>query len=248
MKNSKIVAAMTAAALTVSMMAMPAFADKTFTSDVEGVVADGNKITYSFTDNGYDPTKVETITFTFEVDDSESFNGGIMLQSNLNEWDQRDGEWDWGKSDKPIVAEGSNGVYTLTFDLTDYYANLGGDIEWAQVVVQTWWGNDINVTAVDVKTAASEEPVDEDPTDGETTDGETTDGETTAEDDYTTGDLDGNGKIDINDIVKLAAHIKGKRILSGAALKAADVNGDGKININDLVKVAAHVKGKRLLY
>ncbi|MBP5267791.1 MAG: dockerin type I repeat-containing protein, partial [Ruminococcus sp.] len=62
------------------------------------------------------------------------------------------------------------------------------------------------------------------------------------------GDLDGNGVINVNDIVKLAAHIKGKRMLSAAAIKAADVNGDGKLDINDLVKIAAHVKGKRLLY
>jgi hypothetical protein len=59
------------------------------------------------------------------------------------------------------------------------------------------------------------------------------------------GDLNGDNKININDLTKLAAHIKGKRLLPDPYI--ADFNNDGKINVSDLTKLAAHIKGKRLL-
>ncbi|SFC59959.1 dockerin type I repeat-containing protein [Ruminococcus albus] len=61
------------------------------------------------------------------------------------------------------------------------------------------------------------------------------------------GDVNGDSKINITDITLVAAHVKGKRILSAEKQKAADVNKDGKINITDITKIAAHVKGKKLL-
>ena len=63
----------------------------------------------------------------------------------------------------------------------------------------------------------------------------------------TTGDVNYDGEINISDITLIAAHIKGKRILSDDARKRADVNGDGCINVTDIIKIAAHIKGKRLL-
>ena len=59
------------------------------------------------------------------------------------------------------------------------------------------------------------------------------------------GDVNGDGKINVADIVKVAAHVKGIRKLDDLA--AADVNGDGKINVTDISKIAAHVKGLRKL-
>ncbi|WP_296794636.1 dockerin type I domain-containing protein [Ruminococcus sp.] len=60
------------------------------------------------------------------------------------------------------------------------------------------------------------------------------------------GDINNDGKVNVTDILKIAAHIKGKRILPDP--KIADLNGDGKVNITDITKLAAHIKGKRLLY
>jgi hypothetical protein len=81
------------------------------------------------------------------------------------------------------------------------------------------------------------------------------DGDTTGEQDGTTsndesksydiGDVNGNGKIDINDVVKTAAHIKARKLLSEKGMKAADINADGKINITDLTLLAAYIKGKK---
>ena len=61
------------------------------------------------------------------------------------------------------------------------------------------------------------------------------------------GDIDGDGAVIVKDISKLAAHIKGKKELTGDELVRADVNGDGEVNVKDLSLVAAHVKGIRAL-
>lgn len=61
------------------------------------------------------------------------------------------------------------------------------------------------------------------------------------------GDCDRNGIINVNDIIVLAAHVRGVRILKGRSIVAADVNGSNNINVADITAVAAHVKGKRLI-
>lgn len=65
--------------------------------------------------------------------------------------------------------------------------------------------------------------------------------------DYTLGDVNGDGKINISDITKISAHIKGKRLLTDIQFKRADVNLDGVVNITDITKISAHIKGKKLL-
>ncbi|WP_024858143.1 dockerin type I domain-containing protein [Ruminococcus albus] len=61
------------------------------------------------------------------------------------------------------------------------------------------------------------------------------------------GDVNFDGKINTTDIVKVAAHVKGKKLLDKTAARAADVNGDSIINVTDIIMIAAHVKGKKLL-
>ncbi|SEK78303.1 dockerin type I domain-containing protein, partial [Ruminococcus albus] len=61
------------------------------------------------------------------------------------------------------------------------------------------------------------------------------------------GDVTGDGVINLTDLTKVAAHVKGRKLLSGDQLKAADVNGDGKVNITDISLMAAHIKGKKLI-
>ncbi len=62
---------------------------------------------------------------------------------------------------------------------------------------------------------------------------------------YAAGDINGDGKINITDVVKAAAHIKTAKSLNEKGLKAADANADGKVNITDLGLLAGQVKGKR---
>ena len=58
------------------------------------------------------------------------------------------------------------------------------------------------------------------------------------------GDFDGNGRVTINDVVKLQSHLLNKSPLTGASLAAADLNKDLKVSITDLVKCARVVAGK----
>lgn len=61
------------------------------------------------------------------------------------------------------------------------------------------------------------------------------------------GDVNGDGELTVTDVTKVAAHIKGKKLLSDDEKLRADVNGDGIINITDISKIAAHIKGEKLL-
>lgn len=57
------------------------------------------------------------------------------------------------------------------------------------------------------------------------------------------GDVDGSGKIDIEDAVSVINHINGVKALSGSSLTAADVNGSGNVDIEDAVAIINHVNG-----
>ena len=54
-----------------------------------------------------------------------------------------------------------------------------------------------------------------------------------------TGDTNGDGKINITDMIAIKACTLKKSGLSGVYQKAGDVNGDGKINITDFIKIKA---------
>ena len=58
-----------------------------------------------------------------------------------------------------------------------------------------------------------------------------------------TGDLSGDGKITITDMIALKSVILKKSALEAAAARAADVNGDGKITITDFIQMKSHILG-----
>ena len=58
------------------------------------------------------------------------------------------------------------------------------------------------------------------------------------------GDINGDGKIQATDYVKIRNHIMSKTKLIDASLQAADINQDGKIQATDYVKVRNHIMGK----
>lgn len=59
-----------------------------------------------------------------------------------------------------------------------------------------------------------------------------------------TGDTNGDGKINITDMIAVKASVLKKSTLSGVYAQAGDVNGDGKINITDFIKTKAHILKK----
>ncbi len=58
------------------------------------------------------------------------------------------------------------------------------------------------------------------------------------------GDVNGDGKIQATDYVKIRNHIMGKTNLTDASLQAADINQDSKVQATDYVKVRNHIMGK----
>ena len=56
------------------------------------------------------------------------------------------------------------------------------------------------------------------------------------------GDVTGNGKVKMADVMKVATHIVEGNVIEGAAFeKAADVTGDGDIKMNDAMKMATFI-------
>lgn len=61
---------------------------------------------------------------------------------------------------------------------------------------------------------------------------------------YTLGDVDGNGKVNINDALELLNFLAEKTVLEGNNLKAADVDKTGAVNINDALKLLNYLAEK----
>lgn len=62
-----------------------------------------------------------------------------------------------------------------------------------------------------------------------------------------TGDVNGDGRITITDVVKLQNYAANAGDLDEAALKAADINGDGRVTITDVVQAAQVTVGQRTI-
>ncbi|MBQ8966534.1 dockerin type I domain-containing protein [Ruminococcus sp.] len=131
-------------------------------------------------------------------------------------------------SGKALAAAAAAAI--LMSQLTAFAANeeTGGEDDAAV--------KEIAVSDDEAATADEDTTSDEDATDGEAT---------TEEEDYARGDVNNDGELNVTDVVKVAAYVKGLAGLSPKAEKAADVNYSGDINITDLAMLAAEVKGIR---
>ena len=59
-----------------------------------------------------------------------------------------------------------------------------------------------------------------------------------------TGDVNGDGRVTLTDMVQIRAHLLGRDILDGAALQAADLDGNGQITLTDFVQCLSAVLGR----
>lgn len=65
---------------------------------------------------------------------------------------------------------------------------------------------------------------------------------------YLPGDITGEGTVNMADVARLYAHIKGTGILSEEnGADRCDLNGDGQVNMSDVSRLYAHIKGTRPL-
>ncbi len=61
------------------------------------------------------------------------------------------------------------------------------------------------------------------------------------------GDVNGDGKVNISDLVKVRNKILGTDPLTTVGISAADIDGAGAINISDLVKIRNHILGTGII-
>ncbi len=61
-----------------------------------------------------------------------------------------------------------------------------------------------------------------------------------------TGDVNGDGRINVTDMLAAKKHILKHTLLDGAAVLAADYNADGKVNITDFLRIKAYILGRNL--
>jgi len=153
----------------VATMSVSAFAGNVqSTVSDEAAKVDGGAFSYDLVAAGYVPTSVKSITFTFTIDDSDGFGGGLMMNGKVSGWVQDDDHASWANAvleDKTsnVVAEGADGTYTMTLKLDGsqsekFNASAFGaasdldnpDDYYAQVVIQQWWGADATITGVSV--------------------------------------------------------------------------------------------------
>ena len=57
------------------------------------------------------------------------------------------------------------------------------------------------------------------------------------------GDVNGDGKITLEDWILVQLHSLGIITLTGDAFKAADINGDDEISLSDLTLIRRHIFG-----
>jgi len=64
---------------------------------------------------------------------------------------------------------------------------------------------------------------------------------------YTLGDPNGDGNINVLDMMEIRNHIFGTEILDGDKFKAADVDGNGTLNVLDMMAIRNHIFGTALI-
>lgn len=62
----------------------------------------------------------------------------------------------------------------------------------------------------------------------------------------TVGDVNGDGKINVTDIIKVAAYLKGYKKLKDEEIKVADVDENGELNQDDITLMSLRIKNKKV--
>ena len=67
-----------------------------------------------------------------------------------------------------------------------------------------------------------------------------------AEEPVIPGDVNGDGRLNIGDVVRIYSHTRGTAVITDPdALARADFNGDGRINVGDAVRAYAQIRNSQ---
>ena len=61
--------------------------------------------------------------------------------------------------------------------------------------------------------------------------------------DKTAGDINGDGNVNLNDMMMCLNYVSGSGSLEGEALQRADVNGDGIVDLTDVMRLLNYTSG-----
>lgn len=138
MNFKKIIATVAAAAVTVSAMAVSAFAIKDY--------PDG--YTLDLIAEGYNVTDVYGFTFKISGDIDSGVGGGVGFNSATTGWESHE----WGNADAGKELNGSDGVLTIMKDAPVFQESDVTDPTnpYAQIWMQQWWGSDVTIDGIDV--------------------------------------------------------------------------------------------------
>jgi hypothetical protein len=111
-------------------------------------IANGNGSDYDEGDSKYvfeGSGVISGFTITFDIDDPDSFGGGIIWYGDMFEegwWDEAGGWIEFGDdgADKPIVSDGATIQVTLDAPVV---------ADGAVIMMEQWWGSDMTITGID---------------------------------------------------------------------------------------------------
>ncbi|MGN0582700.1 MAG: cellulase family glycosylhydrolase [Oscillospiraceae bacterium] len=97
---------------------------------------------------------------------------------------------------------------------------------------QVWWVGDASYEGIDSTNAEITKVYIKENSSGE---------DNPEEETFITGDISGNGTVDVTDLTILSLYLIGDRELTGAALKAADTDHDGDVKLTDLATLRQYI-------
>ncbi len=155
----KFISLLLVAVMTMAMSTC-VFAEKVITTTISDGFAkiDGGNFSYDLVAAGVDYENITAVTITFTVSSQESgFGGGFIFNGDECGWDQAE----WGNADagKAIsaVATGNENEFTITREIPagTFNSAEGESGNWAQIVISSWWGADLEISKIEFAGAAA---------------------------------------------------------------------------------------------
>lgn len=194
-------------------------------ADYEKVEGDGSSVQWEFKVFG---AKKLVVTLKTNSSDTEATGGWGYWDNSIQEWHQVDAD-NWKAS-----PDGS-GKFTVEYDIPSGLGTLQ---------LQVWWPNSATVESAKLlyDTQGQQQPATEAPTQPPVTNPPATEPPTNApEQPKKYGDMDGDGQVDLVDVIKLNKYLMIGAPLSSEALANADVDKNGVVDEVDSLNILKYI-------